>query len=240
MLACALYANKVQSDADRERAETLRRYGGEVTTLVTANRVIEAGETIMASDVEERDWISTLAPDGALRATDDVVGKRVSVPIAAHAPVCEINMRESSEMAEVPSGHIAVTVPLDDRTGVSASTPEGARLIAYQLREEGTRLICDKALVLAVAGAGSGSLGQAAITLAVPTKSATDILLAEATGDLRLVMPAHDVGEAPQDPARVVEVKAETPAGEQTQQPEGEQTQQPAEDEKKEGSENGR
>lgn len=192
MLLVMAYARGVRDEADKERSETLRKYGGDVVALVVARRSMEAGETVGVSDVEERDWVSTLAPDGALVDLAQAVGKEVSVPVAKNAPLTEINFRDMSQLADIPSGHVAVSVPISEKLGVPAGIKVGARVVAYRAKEGGAELVSGNAIVLAVPTA-SASWGKGALTIAVKADEVPPMLSASTSGDLRLVVPAADV-----------------------------------------------
>lgn len=209
VLACVLYARHVRGEAERERAETLRRYGGDMVTLVVANRAMEAGETVAMADVESAEWIASLAPEGALFSLDDVVGREVSVPVAAHAPLCELNFRDVGAVADIPSGHVAVSVPITEKLGVTAAVAVGSHVIAYRAADGATELITQDAMVLSDVGTSGQAFGRQSLTIAVLPADVTAILETSATGDLRLVVPADDVREASASPTRVSEVLPE-------------------------------
>lgn len=203
---CALYAQHVEAEAQRERTQTLQRYGGDVISLVVANRALEPGETVVASDVEARDWISSLAPEGALLSMDEVVGKEVSVPVAANAPLLELNFRDLSLIKDIPAGHVAVSIPITEKLGISAAVAVGARVVAYKATEGAAEPLGSSAIVLAVPTGGS-SLSHGTITIAVPSADVSAVLASSAAGDLRLVVPADDVKELPKQKKQASEVE---------------------------------
>lgn len=214
VLLCMAYVGHVRDQADRERSETLKRYGGDVVALVVARRSIEAGETVSLSDVEERDWVSTLAPEGAIVELEDVVGRELSVPVAENAPLTDINFRDMTQLAEIPSGHVAVSVPVTEKLGVPAGIEVGARVVAYRAKEGSAELISGSAIVLAVPSA-SASWGKGSLTVAVSSDEVPAVLSASASGDLRLVVPAADVkkiADIPKDNGNVEPVKGDTQA----------------------------
>lgn len=209
MLVCALYAGHVNDAAERERTQMLQRYGGEVVSLVIANRSIEAGETIAAADVEVRDWISSLAPENSILSLDEVVGKEVSIPIAANAPVCELNFRDLSQVEDIPAGHVAVSVPITEKLGISSAVAVGSRVVAYKVTEESADVLGGSAIVLAVPSASGTSVARGTITIAVASNDVPSILSSSAAGDLRLVVPADDVRDIPKEKERSSDVAAQ-------------------------------
>lgn len=191
-LMCLGYTGHVRDEAERTRTEAMRRYGGEVVSLVVATRGIEAGECVAAGDVEVRDWLASLAPEGAQTSMDDVVGREVSVPACTGAPLTELNFRDPTEMAEIPSGHVAVSVPITEKLGVTYGIATGTHVVTYRATEDGAEIIGGDATVLAVPGE-SGSMGRGSITIAVTAEDVPSVLTASASGDLRIVCPADDV-----------------------------------------------
>lgn len=204
-LLCTMYAQHVRGEAERIRQESIERYGGEVTRLVVATDVLEAGDVVGYSNVSERDWLVDLAPEGAISSLDDVLGLRVSVPVAAGAPITELNVRDDSSLPEVPEGMVAVSLPLTDRLGLSRGITSGARLVAYEVTSDGARLISNEAQVVAAPSETSGLMSSSVVTVAVPPGDMSALLAASASGDLRLAVPAADV-------------RMEMPAGEESPQ----------------------
>lgn len=202
-LACAVlaaliflsYGDQVRADAEQVRSEAIARYGGEVVSIVVSNRTLEAGETISATDVTQRDWVADLVPEGAFTNLDEVIGKGVTAPIAKGAPVCELNFRANNEQLEVPKGMVAVSVPLTDRTGVPTDIVTGSKVVAYSTDNEGTTLVTEDVVVLSIPN--SSSMGASStLTLAVVPDAVPAVLTASAEGTLRIVVPADDVENA--------------------------------------------
>ena len=190
---CALYAQEVRAEANRERSEVLERYGGEVVRLVVAPDGLEAGDTVSAQNAELREWVGTLAPKEALVSMDDAVGRRVTVPAAAGAPLTELNFRDEGEVPEVPSGYMALQVPLGEKLGLSASVGAGTRLVAYEVGDAGTRLLSGDVQVLAASASGGASLSRGSICVAVRPGDVASLLSSSTAGTLRLVIPSEDV-----------------------------------------------
>ena len=188
---CLAYTTHVREEADRTRTEAMRRYGGEVVSLVAAVRAIEAGEVVTMADVETRDWLSSLAPEGAQTNIDDVLGREVSVPVSAGAPLTELNFRDPETMAEIPSGHVAVAVPITEKLGVTTGISVGTHVVTYRATDGSAELIGGDATVWGVPSGSSVSRGS--LTIAVTAADVPAVLAASASGDLRIVVPADDV-----------------------------------------------
>ena len=211
---CALYGRHVRGEAERMRQESIERYGGEVVRLVVATGGLEAGEVVGYSNVTERDWLVDLAPDGAISSIDDVLGLRVSVPVAAGAPLTELNVRDDSSLPDVPAGLVAVSLPLTDRLGLSRGVVAGSRLLAYEVSDGSARLISGEVQVVSAPLEQTGLVASSVVTVAAPPDDVAALLAASASGDLRLTVPASDVkasdvvgaAEVEVPEARVVEV----------------------------------
>lgn len=192
MAACASYANGVRADADRQRDEALERYGGEVVNLVVATDSLEAGDVISQTNVEEREWLVDLAPADAQTSLDAVIGKTVTEPVAQGAPLSALNFRDVAAAVSVPSGHVALSIPLTDKLGISREVAAGSDAMAYSANGDGARLIARDVSILAVPATTKTST-TGSLTLAVLPGDVQPILVASASGDLRIVLPADDV-----------------------------------------------
>ena len=208
LLAFTAYGNHVRAQAEQVRNAAIARYGGEVVSLVVSNSALEPGHVVGETDVSVRDWVADLAPQGALTSLDDVVGREVTVPVSKNAPVTKLAFRDSSELADIPSGHVAMSVPVNDKLGVTKGVPQGTRLIAYEVTDEGSKPLSEDVTVLSAPSSSSSMGVTAQISLAVPADDVSSLLDASGRGDLRLVMPADDVKQ-PEEVAVAPESKAD-------------------------------
>ncbi len=189
----AVYVGQVRAEGERERNEAIRRYGGELVTLAVASRTIEAGEVVSAGDVSMRDWVSSLAPKGSLTSIEDVVGKELSVPIVEGAPLTDLNFRRSDAQLDIPSGHVALSVPLTEKLGISSSVHQGAHLSAFRAVEGSSEALCGDVVVLSSPDSAGMVSGRGFVTIAVDAACIASVISASTAGDLRLVLPADDV-----------------------------------------------
>lgn len=210
LVACLAYAQAVRDEAARVRADAIERFGGEVASVVVATETLEAGEVITERNVTVRDWIADLAPADVITTLDDAIGRQLSVPAAEGAPLTELNFRDESALAEVPAGHVALSVPVTDKLGIARGVTRGARVNAYEVAEDGPRLIATDVQVLSELGSTTGIVASQQVTIAVLPQDVTAVLGASASGDLRLVIPADDVGA--QTPTQEGEDAAAPPA----------------------------
>lgn len=192
---CGLYGQHVREEADRVRTEALERYGGEVVSLVVAPEGLEAGDVVDRRNVAERDWLADLAPRDAVTGLDEVLGSEVTVPAAAGAPLTSLNFRDSEDAIEVPSGLVALSVPVTEDLGLPSSAAAGTQLAAYEVSDSGVSLVSAELVVLR-APAEQGSVGsRGSVTLAVSPESVASVLSAGAEGSLRLALPADDAAD---------------------------------------------
>ncbi len=199
---CVLYAQEVHADADRQRNEVLERFGGQTVRLVVASETLEAGDVASGQNVAEKDWAGDLVPEGAYLSLDDVIDRKVTVPAAAGAPLTELNFRESDELPAVPDGYVAIQVPITDKLGLSGSVAAGTRLVAYEVSDDGARMISGDIQVL-LAQTGSSGVSRGSISVAARPDEVPSMLQASAEGSLRLVVPADDVEVAAAAPVSV-------------------------------------
>lgn len=191
------YADAAKGEAEAARAEALERYGGEVTSLVVARTGLSAGDVVSQADVEVREWLSDLAPEGALGSIDDVVGYRLTSAVAAGSPLSEVDFAALVGTLEVPEGRVAVSVHLSDKTGVTGPLAAGSRLLAYEVGESGPALISGDVTVVGTGVQSSVQTSSAStLTLAVEPDDVTRVLMAAADGTLRLAVPAEGVGSS--------------------------------------------
>lgn len=192
------YADTVRAAARQEHNDAVARYGGDVASVVVTTTALEPGDVVEASDVGMRDWIADLVPEGACTSLDAVVGREVTSPLPRNAVVADSSFRTDEAMAQVPSGMVAITLPITDKLGIQRSIPVGTHLTAYQVDKESAQLLAEGVVVLSVpSGSSAGSLAasttQAQLTVAVPSDDVDTLLAASAASTLKFVLPADDV-----------------------------------------------
>lgn len=211
-LAFAAYADDVQAAADRQRSEVLARYGGEVVDLVVTRHALEPGDVVEASDIEVREWLADLAPEGAITDADEVVGSTVTVPAANGAPLTSLNFRDATEAEDVPDGYIAVSVPVTEKLGLSAGTSVGSKVVAFRVTDDAAQVLATDVVVLSMPETTTTGFGASGtLSIAVLPEDVAAILSASATDDLRIVLPAEGVDSIPDTAAAdAVEEVSET------------------------------
>lgn len=188
------YADAARAEVEAERAQVLERYGGEVASLVVAREGLKAGDVVAEGDVEVREWLADLAPEGALESLEEVVGLRLSSNVAAGTPLSEVCFAADEDALEVPEGMVAISVKPTDKMGVTADIAAGTRLLAYEVdKDGGTRLLSSEVSVLAAGTATAQGSSAGVLALACAPADVAHVLAASAAGTLRLVVPADDV-----------------------------------------------
>lgn len=192
LLSALAYGNAVKAEAQAEKTEAMARYGGEVTKVVVATATLEPGDSVNASKAEEKEWLAELVPEGAFGSLQELEGKTIGTPVAKGSPLCSVNIRGNDDGMEVPSGKVAIAVPLNERLGITSSVEIGSNLAAYKVSEGRTYLISSNVVVISVPTTTS-STNKGAITIAVPLPEVADIMSAASDSTLRLVRPADDL-----------------------------------------------
>lgn len=188
VLLCVLYGQRTRAEAERERAEAIERYGGEVTQVVVALQPLEAGDVLTRQNVTERDWVSDLVPQGTLTSLDEALGRQVTVPAGQGSPLTALNFRTEGGTSEVPDGYVAISLSASEKLGLPMTVPTGTRLAAFRVTDSGARLVTSDLQVLALASeAAVGTRGT--VTLAVRPDDVSELLVAGGEGSLRLIVP---------------------------------------------------
>lgn len=191
VLCAVAYGEEVRAQVEASRSEALERYGGEVAHVVVATQPVAEGEALDASNCALKDWLVDLVPEGALASLDDVTGAVAAGPVAKGSPVCSVNLQSDAAVpVKVPPGCVALSVPVNDKTGVTAQVAPGTSLAAFKVSDGETRLISEVVEVLAADGRSSGQAGQ--ITLSVKAEDVSPLMAAGSDGSLRLVMVSDE------------------------------------------------
>jgi pilus assembly protein CpaB len=101
-------------------------------TIMAAERDLVLGATIKKTDVKPVGVLEKDIPSGAIFAADQVVGRVVLLPISKNEPLT--TMRVSSVngadaiTSSIPAGYRAVSVPINDVSGVSGLVQPGSKV----------------------------------------------------------------------------------------------------------------
>jgi pilus assembly protein CpaB len=182
-----VYAHGVQADARAARDEALARYGGEQAQVCVATRDIAPGETLNASNTEQRQWLVDFLPAGAVSSLSDVEGAPVASAIVSGEVVTQARLEASSSDVQVPAGTSALSIEVDSAQAVGGALAVDARVDVYATGASGASLIVPGARVLAQGAQGSSRMW---VTLAVPPDRVQELVTAANTSSLYLVRPS--------------------------------------------------
>lgn len=199
-LACAVcvfvYIQGVRGEADSARVEALARYGGEQLEVCVAKQDIAAGETVAIGAVETRLWVADLLPEGAVRSSDSVLGRKVSSTVLAGEVLSERRFQDSGSHLDIPQGLTAVSVPAKDVQAVGGAVGAGSRADLYATGATSTDIIASDVLVLATSvgmSDGESSAKVSWITLAVQQEAVQEIVSAAQRTELYFTLPGSAI-----------------------------------------------
>src|SRR5271166_3704331 len=111
--------------------------------VVAATKPLDAGSTITADAVTLVDWPVNFPVEGAMKSTQDVVGRMVMFPVAAKEPIRESLLAAPGSVgltAKIPDGMRAVAVETNDVTNVSGFLFPGCHVdVLVTFRPENAR-----------------------------------------------------------------------------------------------------
>lgn len=190
-VVCALavysYTNAVQADAQAARDEALERYGGEQVLVCVATRDIAPGEVLGSANVEVRQWLVDLLPEGAQDDLSSIEGKQASSGIAAGEVITEKRLEGEDGDLSVPSGMQAVSIEADTAAAVGGAVDVGSRVDVYATGADGAHLMVSGAQVLA---SGSKTSSRIWVTLAVADDQVQELVAATQKTVLYLTLPS--------------------------------------------------
>jgi len=102
------------------------------TPVVVVRTDVPVATSLTRDHLETAEWPADHVPHGALRSTDQAVGRVVRRPVAAGEPVLEMALFETGTSgglrAVISPGRRAVTVKVDNVIGVAGFVTPGARV----------------------------------------------------------------------------------------------------------------
>jgi pilus assembly protein CpaB len=105
-------------------------YSKNLSSVVVAKVSINAGEKLIAEQLETMQFPRGAAPDGVFESPDKLVGRVAVVSIAAREPVTDFKLAPEGSAAGlssmIPEGYRAMTVKVDDVVGVNGFIMPGA------------------------------------------------------------------------------------------------------------------
>jgi pilus assembly protein CpaB len=183
--------------SNRPHAENVK-----TVRLLVARHDLDPGKEIEADDVEAAVWPAETAPKGAFMNVKDLMGRTVVSLVPTSGPVLEGSLAPPGSpaglQALVPEGMRAVTIEVNESSGVAGLLVQGARVdvISTLRRGEETvaRTIVENVKVTAVGHRlvrdprETGDNAVRTVTLVMSPKNAEAIELASTNGRPRLVL----------------------------------------------------
>ena len=100
--------------------------------VVVAATDLSVGVTLAPKDVTYLDWYSDALPSGAFTKTDAVVGHPLLYPMAAREPILQQDLGVEGAgiglAGKIPEGMRAVSVPINDSSGVAGLIQPNSRV----------------------------------------------------------------------------------------------------------------
>lgn len=177
-------------------------------TIVVASTTIDVGVVLTENYISEIQWHSATLPEGAFTSKEEFLsgGRRFAlVPIARNEPVLRTKVAEAGNggllSAMLDKNMRAVTVRVDDVSGVAGFIMPGSRVDVALIRTENTgdgpstssNIFLQNVKVLATDQVTGVSVEKAAVlaravTLEVSADDAQKVLIAEKVGKLSLIL----------------------------------------------------
>jgi pilus assembly protein CpaB len=182
-------------------------YSKNLSSVVVAKVSINAGEKLIAEQLETMQFPRGAAPDGVFESPDKLVGRVAVVSIAAREPVTDFKLAPEGSAAGlssmIPEGYRAMTVKVDDVVGVNGFIMPGALVdvvvVINPVENNGQQNPISKIVLQNIKVLANGQNidrpkserepeSVKAVTLQVLPEQAEKLALASSEGKLQLVM----------------------------------------------------
>lgn len=189
---CAIFLLvSVKSESSAQQKEMAEKYGGTQTEVCVAKRDIAAGETLKDTDVEVRQWVSSMLPENATCSKKDCVGKQLGSSILKGEVVSTNRFQSQDSSISVPSGMVAVSIPLDDTSSVGGTLKVNQKVDVYATGSTTTTKICSSVQILETSNSDKTVNSETKwVTLAVAKDSAQEVVSAAQKLKLYVVLPS--------------------------------------------------
>lgn len=190
--ACALLLS-VRSDTQAQQKELAEKFGGTQVEVCVAKRDIAAGETLKDTDVEVRQWVSSLLPDNVATSKKECVGKQLGSSILKGEVVSSGRFQSQDSSINVPNGMVAVSIPLDDTSSVGGALKVNQKVDVYATGSSTTSKICSGAQILETSNSDKTVNSETKwVTVAVEEDSAQEVVSAAQKLKLYVVLPSGE------------------------------------------------
>ena len=195
-LCVVLLLASVRSESSAQQKELAEKYGGTQTEVCVAKRDIAAGETLKDTDVEVKQWVSSLLPENVASSKKDCVGKQLGSSILKGEVVLLARFQSQDSSINVPSGMVAVSIPLDDTSSVGGTLKVNQKVDVYATGSTTTSKICSNVQILETSNSDKTVNSETKwVTVAVPKDSAQEVVSAAQKLKLYVVLPGSTTSE---------------------------------------------
>lgn len=199
--------------------QIMARPGGtevETTSIVVAKREILKGDLIKPDDIRLQEWRKDALPEGAIEKIEDLQDKRVRTTIITGEPLLVKKLVDGKDDGpEIPAGMKAVTVKVDDVSGLSGLVKPGDNVDVLvhvvadpskNIMATATTCFLQNAKVLATdqiverPAPGEPPTVAKTVSLLVTPRDAMRVTMASEIGTIRLIgRSSKDQGEGKSD-----------------------------------------
>jgi pilus assembly protein CpaB len=170
--------------------------------VVIASKPIEAGTRLSHEIMDVKEWPAEAVPVNAFNYPESLLGRIVSADVASGEPILPNKLIDKdTQTLEIPPGYRAITLPVDNISGVGGFLMPGSRVDLLTVvpkstdgksNEKVSKLLIQNVRVLATSsGSAATSRGPRAakeeksstITIAIPAQDATKVALAYDNGN---------------------------------------------------------
>ena len=191
VLLMAGYAAGVRGEAEEQRKDALKQFGGSTAVVCVATRDIAQGETFSDRNVATAEWLVDLLPNGVVSDTGALEGRTASSAIAKNTPISSVCVGSQDVAVEVPEGLVAVSVPCSNESAVGGTISAGSVVDVYVVDSGAARMLSREVQVLKTsAGPASTSLSWA--VLAVDPSEVEAMIAASSVQRLYFVLPSSE------------------------------------------------
>ena len=195
-LCVVLLLTSIRSESSAQQKELAEKYGGTQTEVCVAKRDIAAGETLKDTDVEVKQWVSSLLPENAATSKKDCVGKQLGSSILKGEVVLAGRFQSQDSSINVPNGMVAVSIPLDDTSSVGGTLKVNQKVDVYATGSTTTSKICSNVQILETSNSDKTVNSETKwVTVAVAKDSAQEVVSAAQKLKLYVVLPGSGTSE---------------------------------------------
>ena len=194
---CAMcFLGSVKSESSAQQKQLAEKYGGAQTEVCVAKRDVAAGETLKDTDVEVKQWVSSLLPENAITSKNDCIGKQLGSSILKGEVVCAARFQSQESSINVPSGMVAVSIPLDDTSSVGGTLKVNQKVDIYATGSSTTSKICSSVQILETSNSDKSVDSETKwITVAVKKENAQEVVSAAQKLKLYVVLPSGETSK---------------------------------------------